>query len=231
MKFRQPNSLAKVKLIALIIFIFSQIYFLAIHKHECLDLDISPNTIVAPALFGNNVVGQSFIAKNDGLARIDLIFTTYQRKNDRDIIFRLFQLKPRRMLVEKVFNASSLKDNLYQPIRFKPQKNVKGKKLFFELLSPAGTLDNCVAIWMNHKNIYREGEYLFKRSPEKGDLVFRVYSRRPIVTELGRVLKSGRGFFGNLWALVIAMIFFEAALCHLFVQLIEFILYSLKAQG
>lgn len=228
MKFRQLNSLAKVKVIALIIFILFQIYFLAIHKHDCLDLDISPNTVVAPALFGDNVVGQSFVAKNDGLARIDLIFTTYQRKNDRDIIFRLFQLKPRRMLVEKIFNASSLIDNLYQPIRFKPQKNVKGKKLFFELLSPAGTLDNCVAIWMNHKNIYREGEYLFRRSPQKGDLVFRVYSRRPVMTELGRIVKSTRGFFGNLWALIIAIIFFEVALCYLFMRLIKFLWYSIK---
>ncbi len=215
------GSLAKVKLVAVILFLFFQVYLLAIRKHDCLDLDIYPNTVVAPALFAGNVVGQSFVAKKDGVARIDLIFTTYQRENDKDIIFRLFQEKPRRLLIEKVFNASSLKDNFYQPIRFKPQKNIRNKKLFFELLSPASTLDNCAAVWMNEKNIYREGEYLFKRSPEKGDLVFRVYSRRPIVTELGRITRHAKGIFGHLPALIIAIILFEVAQCFLLVRLID----------
>ncbi len=216
-----------VRMGILFFFFLFPAYFILVRKHDCLDLDIFPNTVVSPALFGGNVVGQSFIAQRDGIARIDVIFTTYQRKNDRDIIFRLFEHTPRRrLLVEKVINASTILDNVYFSIRFPAQKNVRHKKLSFEFLSPSSTLDNCVALWMNAENIYSQGSYHFKRNPEKGDLVFRVYSRHPVVTELGRIVHTQKGFFGNRLALGILIILLEAAQGLLFLRLVDFIYHA-----
>ncbi len=213
----------------LFLFLLFQAYFILIRKHDCLDLDIFPNTVVTPALFGGNVVGQSFIAQRDGIARIDVIFTTYQRKNDRDIIFRLFEHAPRRrLLVEKVINAATIPDNVYFSICFPAQKNVRHKKLSFEFLSQSSTLDNCVALWMNAENIYSQGSYHFKRNPEKGDLIFRVYSRHPIVTELGRIVHAHQGFFGSRIALSALIVLLEVVQGLLFLRLFHFIYKSLR---
>ncbi len=217
-------SWPRLKIFLLLLFIFFQVYLIAWRKHDCLDLDIYPNSNVTPAIFGGNVIGQSFIAKRNGVNRVELLFSTYHRTNNKDIFFRLYEHNPqRRLLVEKVINASVIPDNLYYSIKFKPLKNTKNKKLSFEFSSPNSTLDNCVTVWMNDKNIYPPGEYLFQKQPQPGDLVFRVYSRRPISTEFGRIVRNYHGIFGHLWALIILVILFEIAQCFLFWHLLELI--------
>ena len=55
---------------------------------------------------------------------------------------------------------------------------------------------------MNKKNIYGEGRLMLNNRPHLGDLVFRAYSKRPIHTELGRIVRNYPGVFGNKYVLM-----------------------------
>jgi len=83
---------------------------------------------------------------------------------------------------------------------------------------------------MNDRNIYPKGDYLFNHHPERGDLIFRVYSKRPVFTELRRVVRNYSGIFGNVAFLVLAIVFFEAAQILMFSKLLDWFRHVLREE-
>jgi len=109
-----------IKFTIVMLFILMQIYLIFIKKHYALDIDVYPNTNPTSHVYEDNSVGQTFIAQRDNLSRIDVMLGTHDRVNDKDVIFELWEMDGERKLVAKsVFNASSVKNNLYHPITFK----------------------------------------------------------------------------------------------------------------
>ena len=225
-------SIGKFKIIkytTLIIFILFQIYLIFIKKHYALDFEIYPNAVPSPNIFWNNIIGQTFIAERDNLARIDLMLGTHERINDKDVFFELWEIGSKRnLIIKKVFNASTVKNNLYYPIEFKPIKKSRHKKYYFILYSPESTPENSISIWMNEKDIYRFGECYFNHNAQRGDLNFRVYSKRPIYCELGRVVRNYSGILGNKLFLILTIIFFEIIQILFLAKLIDLVYYSLR---
>ena len=199
----------RASLIAL--FVFMNVYLIVIKKHVCLDTEVYPNTDTSPNISKENIVGQTFIAEEDNFSCIEIMLGTYARTNNQDVSFQLREINSKgEVLVQKEFNASEVQDNLFHPIQFRPVRESKGKKYYFELRSPLSTPKNSICAWMNMDNIYPLGEYFFKGSRKRGDLVFRAYSKRPIIAELDRIVRNYPGIFGKRWFLVCAIVFFEA---------------------
>jgi hypothetical protein len=199
----------------LLLFVGMQIFLIFVKKHDALDLDIGPNTHPSRNIFMNERLDQTFIAKKDGLARIDVMLGTHARENDKDVIFELAELlttenkSHRNILTQIVFNASTVKNNLYHSFKFSPIKNSQDKKYSFSFYSPESTYENSIAVWTNIQNIYKPGDYFFNGEFLSKEAVFRVYSQRPIFTELGRIVRNYEGIFGSKLFLILTIIFFE----------------------
>lgn len=222
--FSSKVSCRAVKFTALGLFILMQLFLIFVKKHDTLDLDITPNTQPSPNICGSGTLGQTFSARRNGLARIDIMLGTHGRTNDRDVVFSLFELNPdEKLLFSSTFNAAEVKNNLYHPFRLKPLKRSRDKEYYFTLHSPESTPENSICIWTNTKNIYSEGLYLFNGIPAEGDLIFRVYSRRPVFTELRRIVKNYPGVLGQTWLLILAILFFEAVQILVFSKLLDFL--------
>lgn len=220
-KIKISYRIIKFSIIAL--FILMQIYLIFINRHYALDLDITPNNQPSVNIYQEEKIGQTFISKRNGLAKIDIMLGTHGRKNNQDVIFILREKKPERKVVRRItFNASTVVNNLYYPLEFKPLRMSKGKEYTFILESPESSFENSICAWTNTKNIYRQGAYIHNSLAVGGDIIFRAYSKRPIFTELKRIVRNYEGIFGKVWLLILAIIFFEFVQIVFLSKLLDF---------
>jgi len=225
----KTNSFFLIKAGILFLFILLQVYLFFIKTHHTLDLEVYPNTNPSPNICAENTVGQTFIPKRDNISRIEVMLGTHERENDKDMIFSLWALTPeRKLLVEKNFNASAVRNNLFNAIDFHPVSVSKNKKHYFQLQSPQSTPENSICAWMNGKNIYKQGVFIYNNKEAKGDLIFRVYAKRPIYKELNRITRNYTGIFTSYGFLIAAVIFFEVIQIVILIKLLEFAGYLVR---
>ena len=198
-----------VKIGILVFFILLQLFLIFINKHQTLDLEVYPNTNPSPAVCYENTVGQTFVPKRDNISRIEIMLGTFGRENNRDIVFSLWELTPeKRMLTETTFNASSVKNNLFNAVDLSLKAVSRDRAYAFELRSPQSTPDNSICVWMNREDIYDQGAFIHNNQEAMGDLVFRVYSKRPIFKELSRITRNYSGIFASQAFLTAAVLLF-----------------------
>ena len=227
MKLSTPEF-KQIKFLFILLFIALQVYLIFLKRHYALDIDVFPNTIPSHQIYGDNKIGQTFTAQRNNLARIDVNMATYGRDNDKNVYFRLWEQNPRKKLAAEIeINASEVKDNSYKSFKFKPQRHSNGKTYSFIFSSPGSNPDNSISVWMNKNNIYRAGDFLFNNTPSGGDLNFRVYSKRPISSELGRIVRNYHGIFGSIFFLILSIVFFEVISILFLAKLLEIIHRSL----
>lgn len=197
----------------LALFLLFQAWLIFIKTHDVLDVEAAPNNVPSPNICGTIRVGQTFIAPQNGLARIDVSLGTHGRTNDRNVYLTVWALeKSRRRIAGFVFNASDVANNKYRAFPFKPVRGSKGKKFMFVFHSPQSTPDNSICAWMNSGNTYSKGKAWIGGAASPGDLLFRAYSRRSVAASLPRIIKKSSGIFGSLKILVVLIVLFEAAL-------------------
>jgi len=200
-----------IRFVLITYFVLMNVYLFFVKKHMCLDTEVYENTNPTPNIFKKNTVGQTFTADNNDLCRIEVRFGTHGRKNDKKVRFQLWELTPdRKLAAELSFNAAEVKNNLFHSFDFKTLKESKDKKYYFKISSPQSAPQNSICAWMNKGNIYLSGEYFLKGSKKDGDLVFRVYSKRPVIAKLDRIVRNYPGIFGKRWFLIVVIVFFEA---------------------
>lgn len=210
-----------MKIFILIFFIFMQIYLIFIKTHQTVDLEVYPNTDPSPNIYAENIVGQTFIPQRDNISRIEVMLGTYGRENDKDIILSLWAETPeRKLLAEKNFNASTVQNNLFNTIDFHPVPVSRNKRYYFQLQSPQSTPGNSICVWMNGKDIYKQGVFIYNNKEAKGDLIFRVYAKRPIYKELSRITRNTTGIFASNGFLIGAVIFFEVIQIVILIKLL-----------
>lgn len=90
-----------------------------------------------PELTKGRSYGQSFVAEQDNLCRIDILFATYPRGNTADIYFHLKE-SPHGTedIVTLKVNASRLMDCQYHPFAFPPTTDSGKRTFYFYLESP-----------------------------------------------------------------------------------------------
>lgn len=198
---------------------------ICVKKHDTLDLyiDTYPRTEFSPHIFDATRVGQSFTAMKNNLARIDVSFRKLGQ-TPTEVQFNLYEMgTERKIILKKRFNTSRILQNKYNSISFKPLRRSKGKKYLFVFYSPDSTFRNSLQAWINNQNLYKDGEYFLNNQAETGDLVFRVYYKRPIITELGRITRNYPGIFHSTVFLIFTIVFFIAVQILVFSKLLDFI--------
>jgi hypothetical protein len=204
-------------------FILTQFYLLAWRKYDTFFLDVYPNDTPGPRISGALTVGQTFLARENGLARIAVMAGTYGQTIREDLVFRLWEEAPGGTLVaEKTIPGPSLEDNLYVSVRFDRIRNSRGKVFAFTLSSPGAETDNSISLWMNGRDIYREGEAFVNGRPVRGEFIFRAYAKRPVIAELGRIAGKYQGFPGSAAVLATAVVLFEAVQLYFLWALLGF---------
>ena len=210
------------KCAVLIFFILFQAYLIFVKKHLVLDIDAYPNTLPSPNVFSDYTIGQTFIADKDYLSKIEVMLGTHGRENDKDVVFQLWEWVPEKnLVVQKKFNASTVQNNRYKAVEFTPQKQSRKKGYLFLFSSPESSPNNSICAWMNEEDIYRNGNFMLKGQTQEGDLVFRVYFKRPIAAELGRMVSRYSGIFGNGLFLILSLIFFTAVQLFVLSKLLD----------
>ena len=197
------------------------VYFLAVARHDTLILDVSPNDTPSPRIFGLRTVGQTISVKTNGLARVDFMVGTYQQAIQADLFFELWEVGPaKKRVVSKSFSGSVLKDNLYATAVFPPIRRSKGKSFKFVVSSLSSAPENAISLWMNARDIYRDGESLFNDAPAGGDLVFKAYAKRTIIAELGRIATRYPGVLGHPFLPAMALLLFAVVQSYFFRRLL-----------
>ncbi|MCX7973444.1 MAG: hypothetical protein N3B16_02975 [Candidatus Aminicenantes bacterium] len=219
-----------IKVAGLTFFLGLQIYLFLIRKYDCLDLNIYPNTNPTYFICNNHSVGQTFKAPQNNLHRIDLMFGTYNRTNELKIYFQLWEIRGKRKILvrQSEFRATEVKNNLYHKIKFNPISQSKGKLYYFSLSSPDSSPETGISAWMNERNIYRHGNYVFDGREKRGDLVFRTYSYHNLVSCLWRITRHYPGFLGSKLFFYFVLTFFEAISLFMFYFLLHQFLFFLE---
>ena len=223
-------SFKQIKYFLIFLFVLMQFLLIFVKKHDTIDLNIDtyPKTEFSPHIFDFTRVGQTFTATKNNLARIDVSFRKLGQI-PTDVQFNLYEMgTKRKIILKKRFNTSQILQNKYNSISFKSLRHSKGKKFFFVFYSPSSTFRNSLQAWINNQDLYRDGEYYLNNQAENGDLVFRVYYKRPIIAELGRVTRNYMGIFRSKVFLIFAIVFFIAVQILVFSKLLDYIYKSIK---
>ncbi len=214
------------------LFVLFQACLIFVMKHDTLDLDIGPNTQPTENIYQGNRVGQTFVARADNIARVDVAMGTHGRANDGTVFFRLWEETPERNLIrETAFSAAAVKNNLFHTVRFKPVREATGRTYYFVFSSAESTYENSICAWMNRHDIYPQGRYFLRHEPGDGDLMFRVYSRETVAGGMGRVVNKYGGVFGSRVVFAAAMAFFAVAVTVLFSRLLGLLWPARQAGG
>lgn len=194
------------------LFVLMQAVLVVFVKYDVLDMNIRPNTQPSLDFYGAIDIGQTFRAEGANIGRIDLLFGTHGRRTTYPVGFELYETGAARTLVaESGIDGAALRDNLYQTFRFPAVRGARGKRYLIRLFASSATAANALAIWKNPADIYPDGTMMYNGAPDPGDLVFRVYSRRTIASELGRITARNPGFLGSPALFVAVVLLLEAA--------------------
>ena len=143
-------------------------------------------------IYGDEKIGQTFLAKHNNLSAIEVRLATYNRENKGEFIFHL---KSKIDSIEDIYNfigdMSIVEDNAFFDFSFPKIENSKGKKYFFHIESPNAQPGNAITIWANSNDLYKDGEKIINGVPSQGDLVFKTKY------ELG-IRLSFKTFLGNM---------------------------------
>lgn len=209
----RPDTRLIVRTAIIGLFVVMQAVLVIFVRYDTLDMDIRPNTQPSPDFYGTIDIGQTFVAEGANIGRIDLLFGTHGYSASYPIGFELYEAGPSRILVASSgIDASALRNNLFNTFRFSAVRGTRGKTYLFRLSAPSATAANAMAIWMNEGDVYPDGRMMFNGVLGPGDLIFRAYSRRPIVSELGRIVRKNPGFLGSPVFFVFVILLLEAAL-------------------
>ncbi len=152
-------------------------------------------------LSGRDRVGQRFVARRDGLCRIDVLAATYGRRNTRDLIFRL-KTSPdaEEDLVTARLNASLLIDQGYVSFGFPPQPESAGKSYYFCLESPESVPGDAITLWAYQQADVPGAALERNGRTSNGQLVFGLFYRDEGVGIVGeRPLLYGWGKRVTFW--------------------------------
>lgn len=131
-------------------------------------------------------VGQTFVSQLDNLHRIDVLISTYGRRNTRDVVFRLKESPTaEKDLATARVNASLLANNGYVRFLFDPQTGSQGKSFYFCLESPESVAGDAISLWAYSRADLRCGDLYDNERVKDGQLVFGTFYLDDRVGEVG----------------------------------------------
>ena len=131
-------------------------------------------------------IGQSFVARRDNLHRIDILVSTYGRRNTRDVTFHLKESPAASDDLATVrLNASMLTSNSYARFVFEPQPESRGKPFYFYVESPESVQGDAITLWAYRQVNLPEARLYRNRRVCDEQLIFGTFYLDDQVGEVG----------------------------------------------
>lgn len=151
-------------------------------------------------LYGDIHYGQSFVASYPNLHRIDVVMSTYGRRNTRDVVFHLKEgLDIRADVASVTFNAGDVGDEAWQSFTFPALSDSAGQAYYFYFESPESEPGDAVSVMGREGDPYASGQAYINGQPFPGDMAFRVYYRMSPRQKIDVVLSSLAANKPSLW--------------------------------
>ncbi len=133
-------------------------------------------------LVADRIVSQQFVANVYDLARIDLLFGTYNRRNSSSLVLALDSIPPDDSSFRAVWiDTDSLRDNSYYQWRFQPLPRSAGRQFVLSVWSPDAGEGQSVTLWASKENAYPEGILSIGNAPmAAASINFSTYSYWPV---------------------------------------------------
>lgn len=116
------------------------------------------------------VIDQSFSAKQDGLAKVELFFSTFNRQNDSETLLSLYEADTNQLIRQVKFNNVQAKDNAYSEFSFDPVENSKDKMYILRISSNTSDPSQAVTFWKDNTSL-ADGNLSFAGQHQEGSLV------------------------------------------------------------
>ena len=131
------------------------------------------------AISGNTPIGQTFIASQNNLCSIRVMFSCNNKNTRENIQFSLKECEgDKEILCQIRYPLRQLEDNTRYFFIFPPIVNSLGKKYAFSFSVPSTTSDSGVSLFYEVANGYGDGEMLINDAMVPGDLYFTTYHFR-----------------------------------------------------
>ena len=123
------------------------------------DVAVTSYTSNSGELAQDILVGQTFVANQDDLSAVSVMFATYSnRKNTQDINFHLRSSTDSPVDIRSgIVSAKDLRDNQFYQFSFDPIPDSRGKSYFFFVVSPASVSGDAVAVDLDIYDPYHFG--------------------------------------------------------------------------
>jgi hypothetical protein len=142
-------------------------------------------------LYGQTRYGQTFVASYPNLYRIDVVMSTYDRRNTKDVIFHLKQnLDAQTDIFSITLDAGDVKDKAWQSFTFVPLSDSMGQLYYLYLESPESERGDAITVMGREGDPYPSGQGYINDQPFPGDMAFRVYYKVNPIQKVNMVLES-----------------------------------------
>jgi hypothetical protein len=151
-------------------------------------------------LYGNTQFGQTFVASYPKLYRIDIVMSTYDRRNTKDVIFHLKQnLDAQADIVSITLDATDVRDKAWQSFIFPPLSDSMGQSYYLYLESPESEPGDAMTVMGRDGDPYPSGQGYINHHPVAADMAFRVYYKVDPIQKINIVLESLAANKPTLW--------------------------------
>jgi hypothetical protein len=180
---------------------------------------------VVGELVASAQVGQTFVAKYPGLARVQVKLATYGRRNAGPLIFHL-RVAPDAAddLVVLTLDAAEVENTVYHTFKFPPIRDAAGRSFYFYLEAPQAKRGNAITAWGVTEDVYPDGAAVLQgvQGPDVRDLTFRLEYDPPLMDRLNIVLarlaQSKPAMWGVQWLYILLAAAYVVLLYTLFVR-------------
>ncbi|MNW44173.1 hypothetical protein D3C74_213960 [compost metagenome] len=156
-------------LIVIFILLFSSYLF---NRHNKYEIVQTLAEVTVGEVTRDVSIEQTFIADKNNLSAIEILFGTYNRINNSNLVIQLIDDKGD-LLVNKEIQTSSLKDNQFKEFPFPRIGKSKGREYSILIGSENGFENNAITVWASLSDSYSGGELLVNGEIVEGDIAFK----------------------------------------------------------
>lgn len=183
-------------------------------------------------LFGDRLIGQTFVAPRDGLNRIDIMFLTYGNNPTPAVEWRLLNIPDELTGLSEGIEVSNgrieagmIQNYAWVSIDLAPISDSAQKNYLITLSAPEADFDEAITVGGIERNVYTPGTAFFGPTPVPADIAFRtcyemsVGERLKVLTE--QITYERPGLLGNIGFYGVILVVYVGLLGIFFWRLIN----------
>lgn len=208
------------------------IFGLLINQTACEGQMINNNAAPTEAqqIFGDRLIGQTFVASRGDMNRLDLMFLTYGRHNTPEVTLRLLEVPANSAnplegheIFRTHFQADTIGDHDWHSFELPPIGQSAQQTYLFLLESPQAESGNAITVGGIERDVYLPGSAFFGPVPVRADIAFRVCYQTSLVEKIqilaGQITRAKPGIFGSFSLYIMGVMLYLGLMGLLFWRL------------